>query len=205
MILLSRGRFDPERRVVVGPAGPVRLSPLETRVLVALARVPGESWPAERLLREVWGYRPGLRSRAVVVTIQRLRSKIEADPARPVELVTADGGYALRPAGGPLAELVAAGARRVRICGGTPEARRALAERARALPELEVACASLPTGRRGEHRLALPPPDPPDASDLHPAEEEALATLRAGGSPAGLDPEVALALADRGLLVLRGA
>ncbi|WP_277212074.1 response regulator transcription factor [Isoptericola croceus] len=57
-----------------------------------LAR-PGEVHDRESLLREVWGWEYGDRS-TVTVHVRRLREKVEADPSRPVRLVTVFGvGY----------------------------------------------------------------------------------------------------------------
>jgi DNA-binding response OmpR family regulator len=60
---------------------------------------PGEVHDRESLLREVWGWEYGDRS-TVTVHVRRLREKLEADPSRPVRLVTVFGvGYRwdLRP------------------------------------------------------------------------------------------------------------
>ncbi|WP_407320077.1 response regulator transcription factor [Isoptericola halotolerans] len=57
-----------------------------------LAR-PGQVHDRESLLREVWGWEYGDRS-TVTVHVRRLREKVEADPSRPVRLVTVFGvGY----------------------------------------------------------------------------------------------------------------
>jgi hypothetical protein len=44
------------------------------------------------LLEEVWGYRAGVRSRTVEVTVYTLRKKIERDPTRPEHVLTERGG-----------------------------------------------------------------------------------------------------------------
>ncbi|PRZ08637.1 DNA-binding response OmpR family regulator [Isoptericola sp. CG 20/1183] len=54
---------------------------------------PGQVHDRETLLREVWGWEFGDRS-TVTVHVRRLREKVEADPSRPVRLVTVFGvGY----------------------------------------------------------------------------------------------------------------
>ncbi|MSQ01321.1 MAG: hypothetical protein EXR71_05415 [Myxococcales bacterium] len=48
------------------------------------------------LLAEVWGYKATVETRAIDVTMRRLREHVELDPARPDHLVTRHGdGYAL--------------------------------------------------------------------------------------------------------------
>lgn len=70
------------------------LTPLEFDLLVTLARKPWKVFTREELLEEVWGYRHASDTRLVNVHIQRLRSKIEADPEHPVIVLTVRGvGY----------------------------------------------------------------------------------------------------------------
>jgi DNA-binding winged helix-turn-helix (wHTH) protein/tetratricopeptide (TPR) repeat protein len=77
-------------------APPVDLTPLEARLLRYLARAAPRPVPNDELLEAVWGYAPSARSRAVRVTVGRLRNKLEVDPARPTHLVTVRGaGYRL--------------------------------------------------------------------------------------------------------------
>ena len=72
----------------------VKLTPLEFDLLVALARKPWQVFTREVLLERVWGYRHAADTRLVNVHVQRLRSKIEADPERPEIVVTVRGvGY----------------------------------------------------------------------------------------------------------------
>ena len=46
----------------------------------------------DELLEAVWGYRAGVRTRAVDNTVARLRKKIEADPRKPRHLLSLRGG-----------------------------------------------------------------------------------------------------------------
>jgi DNA-binding response OmpR family regulator len=73
-----------------------RLSPLETRLLVALSTEPGGWVATSRLLAEVW---PGDRdpdSTSLWILVWRLRQKLELDPRRPTLLVSRPGlGYRL--------------------------------------------------------------------------------------------------------------
>ncbi|MFK7930403.1 MAG: winged helix-turn-helix domain-containing protein [Myxococcota bacterium] len=76
---------------------PVSLTPLEVRLLRHLAANRERAVSTEELLVSVWGYRPGVQSRAATFTVNRLRAKIEADKAAPEHLVTVRGmGFQLR-------------------------------------------------------------------------------------------------------------
>ena len=89
------------------PDGDRALRPMEAKLLAFLASSGGRVVDRADLLREVWGYRGGVVSRTVKVTISRLRSKIERDPSSPEHLVTVPGaGYRFdagghRPAAAP--------------------------------------------------------------------------------------------------------
>ncbi len=113
--LVARVRSALRRATQVGPSemltlGPVRidlaghrveregeekpLTATEFRLLVELARRPGQVFTREMLLERVWGYGYLGDSRLVDVAVQRLRSKVEADPANPILIVTVRGvGY----------------------------------------------------------------------------------------------------------------
>ncbi len=72
----------------------LRLTPTEFRLLVELARRPGQVFTREILLELVWGYDYLGDSRLVDVAVQRLRAKIETDPAHPQLIETVRGvGY----------------------------------------------------------------------------------------------------------------
>jgi two-component system alkaline phosphatase synthesis response regulator PhoP len=87
--------WDAEHRVVVRGA-PVDLAPKEFELLRLLMREPGRVHGRETLLRTVWGYESSIDTRTVDTHVQRLRSKIELDPAAPVLIVTVRGyGYRL--------------------------------------------------------------------------------------------------------------
>ena len=90
-------RVDLERRLVSVSGKPVRLTPIEYRLLSMLARHAGKVLTHDVLLREVWG--PGYTSQQhyLRVYMGQLRHKLEADPARPKLLITEPGvGYRLR-------------------------------------------------------------------------------------------------------------
>ena len=73
---------------------PVSLTPLEFDLLVTMARKPWQVFSRDQLLEAVWGYRHAADTRLVNVHVQRLRSKIEADPEKPQIIQTVRGvGY----------------------------------------------------------------------------------------------------------------
>lgn len=75
----------------------VHLRPKEFGLLALLASHPGRAYTRAELLDRVWGSPRG-GGRTVDVHVRWLRSKIEADPERPVTLVTVRGvGYRLDP------------------------------------------------------------------------------------------------------------
>lgn len=72
------------------------LTAIELKLLNWLVEHPGRVVSRDDLQSEVWGYAPGVRTRAVDNTILRLRRKLEANPEEPVLLVsTRGGGYRL--------------------------------------------------------------------------------------------------------------
>ncbi len=77
----------------------VPLTVTEFRLLYELARHAGQALTRDQLLELVWGYSYLGDSRLVDVHVQRLRAKIEEDPARPGLILTVRGvGYrAKRP------------------------------------------------------------------------------------------------------------
>jgi len=72
------------------------LTATEFRLLLELARRPGQVFTREMLLQRVWSYDYLGDSRLVDVAIQRLRAKVEEDPAHPEMIKTVRGvGYRL--------------------------------------------------------------------------------------------------------------
>ncbi len=70
------------------------LTPTEFRLLLELARRPGQAFTREMLLERVWGYGYLGDSQLVDVAIQRLRAKVESDPSHPALIQTVRGvGY----------------------------------------------------------------------------------------------------------------
>jgi two-component system response regulator MtrA len=86
--------IDVAGRTVERDGRDVPLTRTEFDLLVELARRPGQVLTRDMLLDRVWGYDYLGDSRLVDVAMQRLRSKVEADPANPELLVTVRGaGY----------------------------------------------------------------------------------------------------------------
>jgi two-component system response regulator MtrA len=93
-VTLGPLRIDIAAHVVVRGDEELQLTPTEFRLLVELARRPSQVFTREMLLERVWGYGYLGDSRLVDVAVQRLRSKIEQDPANPALIRTVRGvGY----------------------------------------------------------------------------------------------------------------
>ena len=75
----------------------VALTPTEYDLLRALVKHVGKVLTHDQLLRVVWGTAYESETHLLQVNISNLRRKIEADPARPIYLVTEPGvGYKLK-------------------------------------------------------------------------------------------------------------
>jgi two-component system response regulator MtrA len=77
---------------------PVSLTPTELRLLLTLSRTPGRVFSRQQLLQEVWEHDYLGDSRLVDNCVQRLRAKIEGNPATPRYVQTVRGfGYRFGP------------------------------------------------------------------------------------------------------------
>jgi two-component system response regulator MtrA len=86
--------IDLAGRTVTRDGEPIALTRTEFDLLTELARHPGQVLSRDALLDRIWGYDYLGDSRLVDVAIQRLRAKIETDPAAPVLVLTVRGaGY----------------------------------------------------------------------------------------------------------------
>jgi DNA-binding response OmpR family regulator len=97
-------RIDTASRTVQVDGHCVDLTAREFDLLRHFARHPGRVFRRAQLLDDVWGYGHEGYEHAVNSHINRLRSKIEPDPAHPAYIVTVWGvGYKLaeRPTPGP--------------------------------------------------------------------------------------------------------
>jgi two-component system response regulator MtrA len=75
--------IDPAGYTVRKDGAPIDLTATEFRLLLELARRPGQVFTREMLLDRVWNYEYLGDSRMVDVAVQRLRAKIEDDPSNP--------------------------------------------------------------------------------------------------------------------------
>jgi DNA-binding winged helix-turn-helix (wHTH) protein len=75
--------------------GTLRLTGTEAAILGRLARDAGETVAKDMLLREIWGYHPGVTSRTLETHVYRLRRKLEPDLSSPRLLRTEKSGYRL--------------------------------------------------------------------------------------------------------------
>jgi two-component system, OmpR family, KDP operon response regulator KdpE len=99
VVRLGEVVVDLANRSVVRGGSEIRLSPTEYGLLAALARHAGQVIDHRTLLREVWGPSYADERNYLRTFVQRLRSKLEADPKNPQIIVTAGSrGYRLGPA-----------------------------------------------------------------------------------------------------------
>jgi two-component system, OmpR family, response regulator MtrA len=100
MIAAGRLQIDPAGFAVRRDGVELSLTATEFRLLVELARRPGQVFTRELLLQRVWDYEYLGESHLVDVAIQRLRAKVEDDPSHPTLIKTVRGaGYRLDRAG----------------------------------------------------------------------------------------------------------
>ena len=96
LIAVGRLEIDPAGFAVRRDGAELTLTATEFRLLVELAKRPGQVFTRELLLQRVWDYEYLGESHLVDVAIQRLRAKVEDDPSRPVLIKTVRGvGYRL--------------------------------------------------------------------------------------------------------------
>lgn len=100
---LSLGEIDiePQAREVRVAGKSIELTPREFDLLYFFARNPGKVFSRLDLLNHVWGYSHDGYEHTVNTHINRLRIKIEADPAQPRHILTVWGhGYKLSAGAG---------------------------------------------------------------------------------------------------------
>jgi DNA-binding response OmpR family regulator len=86
--------IDPEKRKVTVDGKPVHLTTREFELLLEFARHPGRAYTRGQLLDKVWGYSYQGYEHTVNSHINRLREKIETNPAKPRYILTIWGvGY----------------------------------------------------------------------------------------------------------------
>ncbi len=96
-------RVDPVARTASVDGAALELTPREFDLLLFFARHVGQVFTRAELLNQVWGYQHDGYEHTVNSHINRLRSKIERDPATPARILTVWGrGYRLAdPDGAP--------------------------------------------------------------------------------------------------------
>jgi two-component system, OmpR family, response regulator len=98
-------RIDPVSRDVQLDRAPIELTPREFDLLYFFARHPDKVYSRMDLLNHVWGYQHDGYEHTVNTHINRLRIKVESDPANPRRILTVWGrGYkfAAVPAASPV-------------------------------------------------------------------------------------------------------
>jgi two-component system, OmpR family, response regulator MtrA len=101
-VALSVGSLaiDPVRFTAHKSGRELDLTATEFRLLLELARRPGQVFTRDLLLERVWNYPYHGDSRVVDMAVQRLRAKVEDDPAHPALIRTVRGvGYKLADPG----------------------------------------------------------------------------------------------------------
>ena len=95
---LTLGRFvmDTAKHQVTKDGIPIKLTPKEFKILLALARTPDTVLSKEQLVEEAWGAEFVGETQSITVFIQKLRNKLEDDPSDPRIIETVWGiGYRL--------------------------------------------------------------------------------------------------------------
>ena len=94
MIRAGSLTIDPEKHKVTVEGEPVHLTAREFELLLEFARHPGRAYTRGQLLDKVWGYSYQGYEHTVNSHINRLREKIERNPASPRYILTIRGiGY----------------------------------------------------------------------------------------------------------------
>jgi two-component system, OmpR family, response regulator MtrA len=94
--VIVRGELEVDPGAFVARRGgeELKLTATEFKLLLELARRPGQVFTRELLLERVWNYEFLGDSRLVDVAVQRLRAKVETDPKDPQMIRTVRGvGY----------------------------------------------------------------------------------------------------------------
>ena len=100
LLTLGKASIDLEKRRAIRDGADVRLTPVEFKLVVCLAKHLGMVVTHRQLLTEVWGPTHAEHTHYLRVYMKGLREKLEDDPARPKYLVTETGvGYRLLDSG----------------------------------------------------------------------------------------------------------
>lgn len=88
LLVLDDATIDLEKRRVLRGGAEVRLTPIEFRLVAALARHAGRVVTHRQLLREVWGPTHESDTHYLRIYVKQLRDKLEAEPSNPRHFVT---------------------------------------------------------------------------------------------------------------------
>ena len=95
-LVLGRFVIDTAKHQVTKDGTPIKLTPKEFKILLALARTPDIVLSKEQLIEVAWGAEFVGETQSITVFIKKLRSKIEDDPSDPRIIETVWGiGYRL--------------------------------------------------------------------------------------------------------------
>lgn len=87
-------QIEISKRRVTRDGAPLQLTSKEFDLLLVLAQSPGRVFRREELLKVIWGYSHGGYRHTVDTHINRLRTRVERDPANPELILTVWGvGY----------------------------------------------------------------------------------------------------------------
>ena len=75
--------LDTEEKSVTVDGEPVRLTPMEYKILTLLMRNPGRVFSADEIYSKVWNEDACVADNTIAVHIRRIREKIEIDPKKP--------------------------------------------------------------------------------------------------------------------------
>jgi DNA-binding response OmpR family regulator len=97
LVKAGKHRLDPTRRCIVNPDGrEIKLTAMEFRLLHLLMSRPADVFSAEDIIQSIWGGYDSGDQVLLKNVVYRLRRKIEADPSRPLLLLTGQGGYSFQ-------------------------------------------------------------------------------------------------------------
>ena len=96
VLRLENATVDLDRRTASRDGQPIHLTPIEFRLIAALARHMDKVVMHRQLLAEVWGPTHEGDTHYLRIYMKQLRDKLEKDPVRPKHLITEIGvGYRL--------------------------------------------------------------------------------------------------------------
>lgn len=100
IVPLSGSQIDFDRAEVIKGDAHFPLTAKEHDILLALYRNTGRIVTIDQLCEAAWGENPYGYENSLMAHIRRIREKIEANPSKPVSLITVKGlGYKLVLAG----------------------------------------------------------------------------------------------------------